>query len=210
MLLSLNQKWQCVHQCPACAGVQGSNGAREAGTRLTAAGRVSRGKAAAVWCVNIGGQYPKILTGPKRRRSSPMCLLLLLICSSPPARFPSSMLPLILLSPLPLPTLDITPLPLSTVSEPSNNILLCYIFSTQRRRIDPAPCILVLGHSQRRSAAGEKMHENAATPPMVRPSWTYPFSPLSSFSLLYGAVFAPFLLDIAPLQPSTELPSTIF
>ena len=29
---------------------------------------------------------------------------------------------------------------------------------------------------------------------MVRPSWTYPFSPLSSFSLLYGAVFAPFLL----------------
>ena len=115
VLLSLNQKWQCVHQCPACAGVQGSNGAREAGTRLTAAGRVSRGKAAAVWCVNIGGQSPKILTGPKRRRSSPMCLLLLLICSSPPARFPSSMLPLILLSPLPLPTLDIAPLPLSSV-----------------------------------------------------------------------------------------------
>ena len=43
------------------------------------------------------------------------------------------------------------------------------------------------------------MHENAATPPMVRPSWTYPFSPLSSFSLLYGAVFAPFLSHRCPL-----------
>ena len=194
VLLSLNQKWQCVHQCLACAGVQGSNGAREAGTRLPAAGRVSHGKAAAVWCGNIGGQYPKILIGPKRRRSSSHVAS---YCSSsaPPRRrafhhrccLSSS-------SPHSLSPLSILPLCPYLLSEPSNKILLCYIFSTQRRRIDPAPCILVLGHSQRRSAAGEKMHENAATPPMVRPSWTYPFSPLSSFSLLYGAVFAPFLL----------------
>ena len=101
-------------------------------------------------------------------------------------------------SPHSLSPLSILPLCPYLLSEPSNKILLCYIFSTQRRRIDPAPCILVLGHSQRRSAAGEKMHENAATPPMVRPSWTYPFSPLSSFSLLYGAVFAPFLLHRCP------------
>ena len=91
-------------------------------------------------------------------------------------------------SPHSLCPLSILPLCPYLLSEPSNKILLCYIFSTQRRRIDPAPCILVLGHSQRRSAAGEKMHENAATPPMVRPSGPTP-SLLFPLSLYCTAPF---------------------